>query len=388
MDSPEPEALTGDELAYITGFMNRLENAVCLGDEAFVEENLDLDSYIDYYLIQEASKNGDAYASSSTYMYKERNGKLYFGPLWDFDYVAWSGDRSLPGGFRSTDDAPWMYTFLQDGSFRERLEERWKVLRDLMLEEAADGGGIDSYARQIRLAQIANYYVSSTILWDEPVPAELEMGVWEQEKDIEGPFTREEAGFSEEVGRLKDWVRERAQWIDESIGGLRCSSAYLEFVSDGELILVRKEDRGTAFDESNVPEPPKKEGFRFAGWYRTDENGNETGLSAADTEDEAADILTYTAKWEEYDAEAELKSLAFCEEVIIADSFYMDLVDLLVTEPEDFDRSSITFTLEPADSDFAFLNESSLTFSGSGEVTVTAACGSRTASCRIVREAD
>ena len=54
---------------------------------------MDEQSYIDYYLIQEISKNGDAYGGS-TYLYKERNGLLYWGPVWDFDFVAWGAPET------------------------------------------------------------------------------------------------------------------------------------------------------------------------------------------------------------------------------------------------------------------------------------------------------
>lgn len=50
---------------------------------------MDVASTVYYYLIQEFSMNGDGYVSTSTYLYKPRNGKLFWGPLWDFDYVAW-----------------------------------------------------------------------------------------------------------------------------------------------------------------------------------------------------------------------------------------------------------------------------------------------------------
>ena len=40
-------------------------------------------------IVQGASSNGDAFINGSTYLYKKRGGKLCWGPLWDFDYVAW-----------------------------------------------------------------------------------------------------------------------------------------------------------------------------------------------------------------------------------------------------------------------------------------------------------
>src|SRR5690606_34816351 len=45
---------------------------------------LDVDSTINYYLINELFKNVDG-AVASAYLTKKRNGKLFFGPIWDFD---------------------------------------------------------------------------------------------------------------------------------------------------------------------------------------------------------------------------------------------------------------------------------------------------------------
>ena len=77
------------QFTYISNYMKELESAIYQGGS--FEELLDLDSYIDYYLIEELSGNRDGYRSSSTYLVKEKDDKLVFGPLWDFDYVSWSG---------------------------------------------------------------------------------------------------------------------------------------------------------------------------------------------------------------------------------------------------------------------------------------------------------
>ena len=76
-------------------------------------EYMDIDAAIDYYWVQEISSNGDAYNSSSTYLYKERNGKLFWGPLWDFDYVAWGNVDTRTTGFDKT-NATWFEKLIQD----------------------------------------------------------------------------------------------------------------------------------------------------------------------------------------------------------------------------------------------------------------------------------
>ena len=89
IDTPDSEDLTEAQFTYISNYMKELESAIYQGGS--FEELLDLDSYIDYYLIEELSGNRDGYRSSSTYLVKEKDDKLVFGPLWDFDYVSWSG---------------------------------------------------------------------------------------------------------------------------------------------------------------------------------------------------------------------------------------------------------------------------------------------------------
>ena len=65
---------------YIENKFNEIERKVFKGDLS----KLDIDSFIQYFLIQELSANCDAYWSVK--MYKERNDEhLYFGPIWDFD---------------------------------------------------------------------------------------------------------------------------------------------------------------------------------------------------------------------------------------------------------------------------------------------------------------
>lgn len=64
---------------------NQLEAAAEKGDYRQVEKMIDVQSFVDYYLINEFSVNPDAY-SSSFYMYRDGEGdKIHAGPVWDFD---------------------------------------------------------------------------------------------------------------------------------------------------------------------------------------------------------------------------------------------------------------------------------------------------------------
>ncbi len=107
LESPE-EAKNGrieDMNQYIEKYIVNLEKAIFAEDfkdpkgESY-KKYLDLDSAAKYFLVQSFSMNGDAYGTASTKLYKTPgdDGKLYFGPLWDFDYVAWNYPNEGPNG--------------------------------------------------------------------------------------------------------------------------------------------------------------------------------------------------------------------------------------------------------------------------------------------------
>ena len=87
----EPEDVSfGDEnYNYITNFLKMADDA--LFSENFTDPNegwqkyMDIDSFVDWYIIHEISKNEDSMFHFSTYMNLQRGGKLKMGPIWDFD---------------------------------------------------------------------------------------------------------------------------------------------------------------------------------------------------------------------------------------------------------------------------------------------------------------
>ena len=128
---------------------------------------MDEQSLIDYYWMQEFSKNGDAYSGSSTYLYKKRNGKLYWGPTWDFDWVAWGArstdyriDETGADALELLSAAPWVETLpVSDLEFRENVKKRWKVFSEKLTAAASDGGMLDSFKNKYYYQALANYQV-------------------------------------------------------------------------------------------------------------------------------------------------------------------------------------------------------------------------------------
>ncbi len=240
---------------YISDYVQKTEDAIY--GENFKDSNgkhyseyMDIDAAIDYYWVQEISSNGDAYGSSSTYLYKERNGKLFWGPLWDFDYVAWGNVDTRTTGFDKT-NATWFEKLIQDKLFVEKLIARWPAFKEKLLYACKDGGQIDQYTAELASSQKANYIVNN--MYNES---------WSV--DMDGNNTGR--SFESEVNRLKEWISDRVQWIDNNINTLYPKEYNITYMSDGK---VYKKDIYIKNNSSDIgfPEPPVKKGYVFKGWY-------------------------------------------------------------------------------------------------------------------------
>lgn len=131
----DPEVPTPEQASYIKGYVDQTEAAIfgsgfkdpSTGYASFI----DVPSFIDWFLIHEFLRVNDAWYSS-TNMYKPRLGKLYAGPLWDFDYSMGSPSPSYsmpPTGAWVPTRSIWFKRLLEDPAFKAAVGARWAQLR-------------------------------------------------------------------------------------------------------------------------------------------------------------------------------------------------------------------------------------------------------------------
>ncbi len=131
----EPEPATPQQSAYILGHVQDFEDALFAPNFADpvngYRRYLDVDSFVDHYLVQEITRNGDGFWSS-TYFYKERgDDHFYFGPIWDFDRSIGSPVTVKPqpaDGWYSRTTAPWVRRLFQDPAFAAQVDARFREL--------------------------------------------------------------------------------------------------------------------------------------------------------------------------------------------------------------------------------------------------------------------
>ena len=124
---------------------------------------IDVDSFIDNWIIVEMCKNIDGFRLS-TYYHKDRNGKIAMGPIWDYDLSLGNADY-LEGGFPTgwysdlLDDCDYPYwrRLFQDPDFEQRLVDRWGEYRRDPFSTANLLADVDAAAAAIDEAQVRNF---------------------------------------------------------------------------------------------------------------------------------------------------------------------------------------------------------------------------------------
>lgn len=192
-----PSLMTGDtQYVYIRQFMNAAEEA--LFSAAFTTENMgwqkymDIDSFVDWYLINEIAKNYDAVFQHNCYMYKKNGEKLKMGPLWDFRNGFGNGDDSSTSGF-VVKNAKWFDRLFQDPAFVAKVKERFTYFYSHKNDILND---INENAKYLKYSAQENN--NKWGLYDSYGPAEKGM-----------------LYFQKEVDNMKAWIESRMDWLKQ-----------------------------------------------------------------------------------------------------------------------------------------------------------------------------
>lgn len=149
---------------HLNSFYTVLYNSGFAGPVSGYSQYINTGSFIDHFWLSEMMRNVDAYVVS-TFMFKDRLGKLNMGPLWDFNaalgYMNFMGgtyidgwDYTWRGGDRVADIFPRLRT---DPEYELALWDRWFSLREYAFRTDKLLDDIDSWAAFLEEAQARNF---------------------------------------------------------------------------------------------------------------------------------------------------------------------------------------------------------------------------------------
>ena len=250
----DPEEVSED----VESAVNELEELIMEPETIDAERHdaiaarMDLISAADYWWLQEFACNNDAFVTSSTYMYfVPDEGKIYWGPLWDFDLAAVYNEDSeefgADKGFNNT-EMLWLDELRdRDPLFADILQARWDVLNPQLTELTREGGKLDEWNVQMKSS-------------------------WDRNKEIwEGQYEDFDYGATEldqNIELFRAWIKGRQEWINDnidSVGNVFCTAT---FRADGIVVAEQRERIGSIVSEPAAP--PDKEGYLFSRWVNSE----------------------------------------------------------------------------------------------------------------------
>lgn len=205
---PNDEKLTQEKYDYIYKYMTIVDEAITtLGD---YETYIDVDSFIDWFLLHELTYNLDSCFHRSCYMVKDRGGRLTMGPVWDFDLAFGNmyadnpryDDWATVGNSNSSSyiGVNWYNYLMQDPAFRDKARARWNEVREGLMENAITS--LETAQKLIEPSSGDNFAV-----WDT-------LGI------PNGYQPQEMANFktyNEQVAYIRRFLNKRAEWIDANL---------------------------------------------------------------------------------------------------------------------------------------------------------------------------
>jgi len=219
LHDPEINELHPLQLEYIQNYITTWEDT--LAGNNFTDPNngfrkfIDVQSFIDFMLVNEMSKNVDGYRIS-TFLHKQRyseGGKLVAGPLWDFN-LGWGNANYCYGGDTTgweidfnnycaggLDNPFWWKRMLEDSAYASEVNCRWFYLRNGVLSNNYIMNYIDSLAAVLEVPASRNYNK-----W--PI-----LGAYVWPNNFIGNT------YQEEIDYLKSWIQGRFTWMDNHMFG-------------------------------------------------------------------------------------------------------------------------------------------------------------------------
>ncbi|MBI5769774.1 MAG: CotH kinase family protein [Verrucomicrobia bacterium] len=202
VDTPTGSRLSKEQQAYIRGYVQQMEDTLFADRTAAFTtrtylDYIDVPSWVDHHILQLVTGNVDALYRSE-YFTKDRGGKLVSGPAWDFDGSMGNGDprNAAWDTWETAGDVDvwnygWFGQLVRDPEFMQAWVDRWQALRRREFSGRNLGALADSLAAEVG-----------------PKAAARDAARWPANA------SRFEGGFLGEVAHLKEWITQRAGWID------------------------------------------------------------------------------------------------------------------------------------------------------------------------------
>ena len=217
---PQLKYQTPEVIDYIQRDVSRVERGLYSSDMVSgsydYASELDVDSFVDYYILQEFLVNNDAF-SRSTYFYRDVRGRLTIGPVWDYNNVLNNFFRSFSYNRLYLPNRGWYGQLMKDEQFVQQVLDRYDQLRETYLSDEY----LVSYVEDT-IAYLGPAVERNDQVWGFSYdPTQLDSFQRHTPRDGETLEEINPGSYEEAVEWMVEFMLNRAHWLDENIDSLQ-----------------------------------------------------------------------------------------------------------------------------------------------------------------------
>lgn len=210
----DPKVLTAEDRQKLEQYLQQIEQAIEHQSYQEINARIDLNSFIDAYLLYELFKNLDVNESSTRFYIKD--GIIYAGPVWDFDlssgncgYIfaeynnihgTGTGTGNSYEGLRAWKNN-WFASLLEVPEIYEMLVQRYQQLQPVITNLYEDSESSLSLINQYTQKYEATFNRNFT--WTE----------WSFGHHMHDYMRVPEDTYEKNVNYLKEWLKHRNEWL-------------------------------------------------------------------------------------------------------------------------------------------------------------------------------
>lgn len=217
---PQAEYQSEGVLNYIQRDISHIERGLFSSDmvsgQYDYEKELDVDSFVDYYVLQEFLLNNDVF-SRSTYFYRDVRGHLTVGPVWDYNNMLDNYIRPFSYDRLYLQNRGWYGALMKDEDFVERVLDRYAELRQTYLSDEY----LTNYIEET-LAYLGPAIARNDEVWGFSYDT-TDLTTMQRRRPAAGQTLEDvnPSSHAEAVEWMVDFMLKRAEWLDENIESLR-----------------------------------------------------------------------------------------------------------------------------------------------------------------------
>lgn len=195
--SPDEEVLQPQQLEYFQNYINTMESLLYADNWLESREYanyMDIGSFVDWWLVHELSMNSEPKHPKSSYVHKDRLGKLKAGPVWDFDWATFMPSKANSYTVKSSIYYDQLFS---DPIFVTEVKSRWATYKSRFEQ-------VPAYVRTVAV-QIKKSNEVDKAMW--PMSANS-VGATNGDRDL---------SFDDAVERIISAYTAKLNWIDQQI---------------------------------------------------------------------------------------------------------------------------------------------------------------------------